>query len=177
MISRPFIKESEPYNFWTGWQVTFGALGTGIMGIAGLLLNSIDWFEKQNWSPTLKEVLIGGLESEPSKATIFASILADNPAFAQCINEVEAITGIGDAVSMMISMVLFILSGIRIVLNATGLGWIIELILLLVKSHFPSAITGMNMLVSSYINFSDSLANLPIFWGDYEVLHPVLPLA
>ncbi len=177
LLSLPFVWESEPYNFWTGWQVTFSALGTGIMGIIGLILNTKDWFEKQNWSPTPKEILVSGLDSEPSKATVFATILADNPAFEQCINEVETITGSSDSVSMMISMVLLILSGVRIVFNSTGLGWIIDLIVLLVKSHFPSAVTGMNMLASSFFQLSDSLANFHIFWGDYTVVDPLLPLA
>ena len=133
-----------------------------------------DFYERLQQS---KEILVSGLDSEPSKATVFATILADNPAFEQCINEVETITGSSDSVSMMISMVLLILSGVRIVFNSTGLGWIIDLIVLLVKSHFPSAVTGMNMLASSFFQLSDSLANFHIFWGDYTVVDPLLPLA
>ncbi len=169
----PFLLRSEPYDFWNGWKVTFGASGSLIMGILGLVLNIKDWTDQKNWKPTPKEILTGSLEDSPSKTTILATIIAGNPAFQELLDYTEKHLNIGDILSWLTSSFLLVFSVMRIVFNSSGLGWIFELILLLIQNHFPSAPTGMNMLVSGFFEMSPTDSHMHLLWSDFTVLDPV----
>lgn len=176
LFSIPFVHDWS-WNLFSGFDILFGAPGTLVMGILGILVNMRTWvtYNPSNIEITPKQYLTQGLLDEPTILEIYLDAvlgnLIDNPVIQSAILEIEgSISDFGDTLTVLTSCFFVGLGILKALSTLSGFDLIIEIISLIVSIYLPDMITGVIMVFSSISHHSDTQANVGWFLSNYEVL-------
>lgn len=177
ICSIPFCKNWS-WNFWTGFDILFGAPGSILMGILGIIMNADSWRKSLSIEVkiTPKQYLTAGLLDNPTILEIYLSQLlpqlVQNSLIQFAIEKWElTLKGIGDVVSFMTSCFFFALGIIDILTNATGFKLIMKIILAIVSLYLPDMVTGFMLVFGGFIDFADTKAYISWIYSDYEIVY------
>ncbi|MCR4698605.1 MAG: hypothetical protein K5762_04485 [Bacilli bacterium] len=166
----PFVINSS-YNIFTGWDVTFGPLGSVLMGILGIIVSCLNVFNKKNYAFNKHELLTAGLTNDSiSHIEMYGKWIVPTPAFQQAVIEIESLFGDATILLTAFTSILFILTGVMHLMTLTGMSWIIELILLIASVYLPPLITGISMTLGGIKELDTTEAHIWYFWSDYQVI-------
>ena len=166
----PFVINSS-YNIFTGWDVTFGPLGSVFMGLAGIFVGMMNWLDPGNYVFKNHDLLTVGLTSDSiSDLEMYGKWIVNNPIFQDVVSQIENSFGDTTLLLTALTSILFIVLGIMALMDVSGLVWIKKLIVLVAGIYLPSLITGASMFLGGIIELDTTEAHIWYFWSDYRVI-------
>ena len=166
----PFVINSS-YNIFTGWDVTFGPLGSVVMGLAGVFVGMMNWFDPGNYVFKNHDLLTVGLTSDSiSDLEMYGKWIVKMPIFQDAVIQVESLFGNETDLLTTFTSILFTVKGVMDLMTCTGIGWIIELVSLILSLYFPPLITGISMVLGGINELDTTEAHIWYFWSDYKVI-------
>lgn len=165
----PFVINSS-YNIFTGWDVTFGPLGSVVMGLVGVFVGMANWFDPRNYQISRYDILTAGLTDDNcSYMATIGKMIVGHPIFQDLVNQANGQFHDAGILLTAMTSILFIVLGIMALMDVSGLRWIKNLICLILGIYLPSLITGIDMMIGGITELDNTIAHIWYFWSDYRV--------
>ena len=177
MCNTPFTKRWS-WNFFTGFDITFGALGSFTMGVIGFLINSYIWissFDLPDVKITTEDFLTGGLLDNPTILEKYMQkyipYILTSPEFSTIVSWVESLCGdFGDILTVLTNCAFLVLGVMYTISTTSGLIMIINIITAIASIYLPDLTTGLSMSINGLFNLYDTYANIGWMWSEYTVI-------
>lgn len=133
----PFVITSS-FNIFTGWDVTFGPLGSVVMGMLGIAIGLLNWLDPGQYQFDRHDLLTVGLTSDSiSDLEMYGKWIVKMPMFQDAVIQVESLFGNETDLLTTFTSILFTVKGVMDLMTCTGVGWIIKLVSLILSLYFP----------------------------------------
>ena len=166
------------WNFFTGFDITFGALGSFMMGVIGTIINSYIWirsFKLPDVKIALEDFLTGGLLDNPTILEKYMQeympYILTSPEFSAIVSWAESLCGnFGDILTVLTNCAFLVLGVMYTLSTTTGLFLIIDIITAIASIYLPDLTTGLSMSINGLFNLYDTYANIGWMWSEYTVI-------